>query len=152
MKLSSRAAISKSSCVLTALSFLVGCSGAVSRPAVHPVSGVVTGGTGSLDGVTIVFNPVDTKTNIGANGVLKADGSYQLAANDGRLGVEAGYYKVTLSVGKDAMMKAMQTMKAPRPGQPPKFDPPFPEAYLRLDATPKTVEVKAEMNKIDISL
>lgn len=148
---SNKAAVLAGLFVITAIA---GCGGgSVSRPSAFPVTGKVTGASGALEGVTIVFNPNDASTNSSATGILKADGSFELETSDGRIGAEVGFYKVTLAVGAEAVKKAMESMMAS--GQmngPPSASAPFPEEYLTVETTPKTVEVKPEINQISIEL
>lgn len=136
---------------IAAVAFLaVGCG--PDRPPVYPVSGKVTGGSGSLEGVVVTFAPLD-ETGIPASGTIGADGSYALQSGDGRDGAVPGEYKVTLSPGPEASQKAMmQAMQKKGRSGPPKMDLPFPRKYRDPKTSDKTVEVKPESNVIDISL
>ena len=118
------------------------------------MTGKVSGGAGDLEGVTIVFNPNDASTNTSATGIIKADGSFELSTGDGRIGAEAGFYKVTLAAGEQAVMKMMteMTTDGKMTGPPPSATMPFPEEYLTVDTSTKTVEVKPEVNEINIEL
>lgn len=134
---------------------IAGCGGgAVDRPSAYPVTGKVTGGSGSLEGVTIVFNPNDASTNTSATGTIKADGSFELTTGDGRIGAEVGFYKVTLAVGADAIQEQMKKMASSGSvsGPPKGPEMPFPEEYLTAETTTKTIEIKAEINEITIEL
>lgn len=151
---------------------LSGCSSGEIR--LYSVKGKVTGGTGPLKGLTIVFNPVDSKLP-SSSAVLGEDGSYNLNSGDGRSGAAAGKYKVTFVLGGDAMQAAMKDMAKnpsktgfgpgsggmnPGPGgggpspKPMGMNPslPVPQAYSSASTSPKEVEVKEESNVIDISL
>src|SRR4029077_17038893 len=73
------------------------CSGCGSNEVkLYPVSGKVTGGTGSLEGVRVLFTPVDPK-GLAASGSIGADGSYSLESTDGRTGGAAGKYKISFT-------------------------------------------------------
>lgn len=140
-------------------SIIAGCSGGPDLPEAYPVTGKVTGGSGSLQGVIIAFNPVDD-TGVPASGTIAADGSYSLQTADGRAGAVPGKYKVTLAGGggqaaMTQMMSQARNQAAPMPGRPtgpPKAELPFPEKYRSFETSDKEVEVSAESNTIDISL
>ena len=169
----------KSSFVITStlmLSVAVGMIGCgPSGPSLHPVSGKITGAKGSLEGVLIVLNPLDSK-GFSATGEVDADGTFKVNSNNDRAGAAIGKYKVTLALGAKAMKKAMEGMGASgaklqpaanvgggasgRPGMgpmasntgPPKIEKPFPEAYSLPTTSPKEFEVKAGDNVLDIAL
>ena len=153
-----------------AIVFVIGLSGCGSRgPALNPVSGKVTGAKGSLEGVLIVLNPLDSK-GMSATGELSADGTFKLASNNDRDGAVAGKYKVTFALGAKAMKKMMEGMgssgaKLPQAAGagggrgsmagntgPPEFENPFPKEYSTPTTSPKDFEVKAGKNVLDISL
>lgn len=151
-------------CVCVLVLFFSGCSDS-GLPAVYPVEGKVTGGNASLEGVRISFVAVE-KNGSGATGVISSDGSYKLEALDGRPGCPVGKYKVVLTQKMEDIQKAMMDLQKvttkpaagpTRPGAPkaptsPTFAAPFPDAYRDAEKSPKTVEVKAESNKIDVTL
>lgn len=142
---------------------LSGCGSGEAR--LYPVKGKVTGGTGSLKGLMIVFNPVDPKS-VNSSAVLGEDGSYSLRCGDGRDGAVPGKYKVTFVLSGDAMQAAMKDMAKNPPktglgpgggGAPSKMPGmnvslPVPEEYSAASTSPKEVEVKEEGNVIDIAL
>jgi hypothetical protein len=140
----------------------LGCSSGPKKPDVYEVTGTVSGGSGSLEGVTIAFTPVgDSGTP--ASGTIGADGKYTLQSADGRPGAQPGTYKVTLSQPPAAAQKAMMDLMAkggPTAGRAlpgktpagPKFELPFPQKYASGNTTDKEVEVKAEANVLDIAL
>lgn len=151
----------------------LGCGGG--GPALSPVSGIVTGGKGSLEGVLVVLNPVDPKV-LSATGLIKSDGKFTIKCSNGRPGAMPGKYKVTLALGPEAMKKSMEGMAAGgakpaspgagtmQPGMsgpgmsgpgvtgPPKFEKPFPDEYLAPATSTKEFEVKAGSNVLDIAL
>ena len=146
----------------------LGC--APGGPALHPVSGIVTGGKGSLEGVRVVLNPADPKA-LSATGLIKGDGKFSMQSSNGRSGAMPGKYKVTLALGPEAMKKAMEgmsgagaanpaaaTKSGPGPmgagmtGGPPKIEKPFPEEYSTVETSTKEFEVKAGSNVLDIVL
>lgn len=149
-------------CVCLSVLFFAGCSDS-GLPAVYPVEGKVTGGSASLEGTRISFIAVE-KGGSGATGIISADGSYKLEALDGRSGCPAGKYKIVLSPNMEAMQKSMIDLQKlstkPGPSRPgmqnsstaPTFPAPFPDAYRDVEKSPKTVEVKAESNIIDVAL
>jgi len=139
--------------VMAVLVVMTGCGGgAVDRPSAYPVTGKLTGGSGSLTGVTIVFNPNDATKNTAATGTVKEDGSFELTTGDGRVGVEVGFYKVTLAVGPDVVQQAMENVSGSTGPALDATTAPFPKEYASTETTPKTVEVKAEVNTINVEL
>lgn len=158
------------------LSVAVGMMGCGSGgPSLHPVSGKITGAKGSLEGVLVVLNSLDSK-GFSATGEVGVDGTFKVNSNNDRAGAAIGKYKVTLALGAKAMKKAMEGMAASgaklqpaaNPGggapmppgsgtmgastAPPKMDKPFPEEYSSPTTSPKDFEVKAGKNVLDIAL
>ncbi len=120
----------------------------------YPVSGKVTGGTGSLTGLLITFHPAKP-SGMSAIATIKEGGAYTLESIDGRAGCAAGSYKVTFSLSpeatKEAMMKAMSSAGKGK-GGPPQVESPYPAKYQTAETSDKTVEVKPETNTIDITI
>jgi len=143
-----------------AVGVAAGCNAGPKLDEVYPVTGTVTGGTGSLAGVIIAFSPID-ETGSSSSGTIGADGKYTLQSADGRTGAAKGQYKVTLSLptegGQQSMAEMMSKMGKKRSGSgtsagPPKVEAPFPQKYRSAESSDKSVEVKAEPNVIDIAL
>jgi len=152
---------------------MMGCGSG--GPSLHPVSGKITGAKGSLEGVLVVLNPLDSK-GFSATGEVGVDGTFKVNSNNDRAGAAIGKYKVTLALGANAMKKAMEGMAAsgaklqsgsgaggamqtlPGVGAvgavtgPPKIEKPFPEEYSSPTTSPKDFEVKAGKNVLDIAL
>jgi hypothetical protein len=157
---------------ILALKLAAGCSSG--GPTLYPVSGKITGATGSLEGVLVVLNPLDSK-GLSAVGEVAADGTFKVESNNDRVGAMAGKYKVTLALGANAMKKAMEGMAVagaklqpvtsssnavPQiPGAvgmgvmtgPPKIEKPFPDSYSTPTTSPKDFEVKTGNNVLDIA-
>jgi hypothetical protein len=157
-------------CKWLLLAAFIGLSGCGSDLVpVYPVKGKVTGASGSLKGVRIIFTPSDP-SGVSSTGAVEEDGSYSLVALDGRNGAVAGKHKVSFVLGSDAMQEAMKSMSKSPPKQ--SFGPgskgtpggggapnpsmninlPIPKAYSSPATSPKEVEVKAESNSIDIAV
>ena len=158
------------SLILSVTVWGLGCAPA--GPALHPVSGSVSGGKGSLEGVLVVLNPVDSKT-LSATGAIQKDGKFSVKCSNGQLGAMAGKYKVTLALGPEAMKKSMEGMAAMGSNQPgatssqsrpmgpgmqgggkgpPKIEKPFPDEYSSPTTSTKEFEVKAGTNVLDVAL
>ncbi len=77
-----------------------GCSKEVvdpNRPAVFPVSGVVTYKQSPVEGATVLFVSTTPTSHSGATAVTDKNGRYQLRTYAPRDGAAAGSYKVAIS-------------------------------------------------------
>lgn len=133
--------------------FVAGC-GDGGLPKLYPVTGKVTLKGEPLASYTVSFVP--TKGEGGASATTGVDGTFSLESLDGRPGCQIGNYKVVIMPGGDAMQAMMKdlakNMKPGPKGGPPKFNSKVPEAYSSASTSPKSVEVKAEPNVVELSL
>ena len=139
----------------------VGCGpGQVS---VYSVKGKLTRGGQPLGDVHMDLSPTDAGDHTFAAADVGPDGMFELKCSDGRMGAEAGSYKVVLSnkAGADPMeaMKAMrdkmqstgESMDPAKSGADPNAK--FPPEYSSKEKSPKTVEIKAAADQtLDIDI
>ncbi len=131
----------------------VGCG--PSQATVYSVKGKLTKGGAPLGDVHLDLSPTATGDHTFASADVGPDGTFELKCSDGRMGAEAGSYKVVLS--NKASADPMEEMKKMRdkmedsgrgPADPAKAgaDPnaKFPAEYGSKEKSPKTVEILAE--------
>lgn len=132
----------------------LGCSGGSGKPKAYPVTGKVTVNGQALKDCMIQFSPVDAN-GTSYSATLDSDGGYSLLdPGDQASGAAAGKYKVVLAQSQQAVQSAMMAQMKGGAGQPTNVSAsaPFPPEYGSATTSPKEVEVKAETNKIDISI
>ncbi|WP_339733395.1 hypothetical protein [uncultured Gimesia sp.] len=132
-----------SKCFLLCLCFVIsGCGGGVDdAPTLYPVKGTIKKDGQGIKDIRVSFVPAED--GIPAVGVSGEDGSYELSNPKGGLGAQAGTYKVVLSVTASEAGYSGG-------GDPSKSKLPFPKSYSSKTTTPKSAQVKAGENVVDI--
>jgi hypothetical protein len=125
-----------------------GCGGSSDAPTVYPVTGKVTKGGAALPDVQVNFIAMD-ETGLPSSGVTDAEGMYTLHRHTGDEGAMPGNYRVVLSDTK--AVPGPQAYSNPQGGAP-QLESRIPEKWQSKEKSPKTVEVKAEPNVIDIDV
>ena len=133
------------------------------QTSVYSVKGTLTKGGQPLGNVHLMLSPAEAGDRPFSSADVGPDGSFELKCSDGRMGAAAGSYKVVLAdrVTDDGMadMKgAMEKMQG-KSGGPPDMSKmmaekvaPFPSEYSDPKTSPKTVEVKAEDQILNIEI
>ena len=130
------------------ISTLIGCM--PSGPKMYEVKGKVTIKGQPAKGARLTFQPVDASIQA-ASGVVDESGNYKLYSGiEGKPGALPGQYKVVL----------LPDMSGGDPSQrysgakgPPKMDDKvIPKEWQDSTTSPKTVDVKAGINEINIEL
>jgi len=124
--------------------------------ALFPVKGKLTKDGQPLGNVHLMLSPTATGTNAPfASADVSADGTFELKCSDGRMGVAAGSYKVVLAAKSSG--DPMEAMKAMAKGG--KYDPkkmggelPFPAPYKDVKTSPKTIEINAANEALEIAI
>jgi len=73
--------------------FHAGCSGAPAKPAVYPVTGVVTQAGRPVEGARVLFVPDDQKLQP-ASAITDKDGKYSVTTFEQNDGAQPGSYKI----------------------------------------------------------
>jgi hypothetical protein len=113
----------------TAVVTAAGCDN--EREKLPRVSGTITVGGNPVPSGTVTFYPDAAKGNSSGhqpNGVLDAQGAYELFLPGGRKGAPAGWYKVVVYAVDD-----------PQPGKPNKYL--VNKEYADVNTTPLSIEV-----------
>lgn len=139
----------------------VGCG--PGQVTVYSVKGKLTRGGQPLGDVHMDLSPTDAGDHTFASADVGPDGTFELKCSDGRMGAEAGSYKVVLSnkAGADPM-EAMMAMRDKMQTSGESMDPDksgadpnakFPPEYSSEEKSPKTVEIKAAADQtLDIDI
>jgi len=139
----------------------IGCGpGVVS---VYPVKGKLTKGGAALGDVHLILTPTADGDHPFASSDVAADGTFELKCSDGRTGAPAGSYKVILSAkakpAADAtaeMLAMRDKMESGESADPSKIaagaGSVIPPEYANKDKSPKTVEIKAEAQTLEIDI
>lgn len=127
----------------------VGCGpGQVS---VYAVKGKLTKGGQPLGDVHLDLSPTDPGDHTFAYAEVGPDGIFELKCSDGRIGAEAGSYKVVLSskaaadpmaamlANRDKTQSSGEPISEANGGQDSNVK--FPQEYASKEKSPKTVEV-----------
>lgn len=129
---------------------LWGCGGP-QGPTLHPVKGTLKKGGEPLGGVIVTLMPIGG--GLPASGITGDDGSFVLTVANAGSGAEAGSYKVILSSAAGADASTITNYdKEPGTGGAEGSAPLFPDEYKSPETSPKTVEVTAGENMIDIDI
>jgi hypothetical protein len=115
------------------------------------VTGTVSGATSFADCTVSLVSTGGGEIRV-FGGKIGPDGSYSLKASDGRDGAEPGKYKVVFQPAAAAAMQAMMSGGGGTAGGPPQVAAPFPDEYKNAATSPKEVEVKAELNTINLTI
>ena len=99
--------------------------------------------------VQVSFVPT-TDTGLPSSGVTDSEGQYELKRHTGDSGAIPGTYRVVLSSASSA--PAAAAYSDTKGGPPTGDDSAIPEKWQSKDTSPKSVEVKAEDNVIDIDV
>ncbi len=150
--------------VLTVISAVffsaVGCG--PSQVSVYSVKGKLTRAGQPLGDVHLTLTPAEAGDRPFASAEVGPDGTFELKCSDGRIGAPAGSYKVVLA--EKAAADPMAGMKAMRekmegkggmamdPNKMKSANEKFPAEYKDVSKSPKTVEVKAESQTLDIDI
>ena len=129
---------------------------------VYSVKGKLTRSGYPLGDVHLMLSPAEAGDRLLSSADVGLDGSFELKCSDGRMGAAAGSYKVVLANkvtddGMAGMKEAMEKMKG-KSGPPDMSkmmsggDAPFPAEYSDPKTSPKTVEVKAEDQTLNIDI
>jgi hypothetical protein len=133
-----------------------GCAGG-RRPV--KVEGVVTIEGRPVEGASVVFNPVDTREGVTANGTTGADGSFKLHTQNYGPGALPGEYKVTVQLfgkferemPKPENMEAVRYMMKFTPEEKARKFPRLPAVYGDVQKTPLTCRVPPD-GKVNLDL
>lgn len=110
--------------VVALAAILAGCD---SKPALPPVTGVVTYGGQPLAGANVLFTP---EKGIASGATTGPDGRFELQANDGRKGAEVGKHRVSVVRPSPEVPPPMGGESGP----PPLPEPPL-EHHVELEVT-----------------
>lgn len=130
---------------------------------VYSVTGKLTKGGQPLGDVHLMLSPAEAGDRPFSSADVGPDGSFELKCSDGRMGAAAGSYKVVLAKkvtddGMAGMQGAIEKMKGQGGGTPDMSkmmsggEAPFPAEYSDPKKSPKTVEVKAEDQTLNIEI
>ena len=143
---------------------LISCTGCGSGQAsVYSVKGKLTKGGTPLGEVHLMLTPDGADSRPFSSADVRADGTFELKCSDGRMGAAAGSYKVVLAQmvtndGMAGMKEAMAKMQGQGGSKPDMSKMAggnvalFPREYSDRKTSPKTVEVKAEDQTLNIEL
>ena len=130
---------------------------------VYSVKGKLTSSGYTLGDVHLILSPTEAGDRTTSSADVGLDGTFELKCSDGRMGAAAGSYKVVLANrvtddGMAGMKGAMEKMQG-KGGGPPDMSKmmagkvaPFPSEYSNPKTSPKTVEVKAEDQILNIEI
>ena len=123
-------------CSFLALAFLAGCGDGLG--ARHPVEGTVKVGDQPLAGAKLTFWPASGKGAGNITGQSGPDGRYRMTTN-GKPGVPAGKYKVTVHMAPPTTTEADPSKIGPSGSNPPPR--PFNARYDDQTRTDLSVDV-----------